>query len=464
MAGLGEACSHIAALLFAAQTNTELKTQYTCTSLPCSWLPPSFRSVPFAEIAEIDFSSASQKRKRLMKASEASSSGSDEPQQVKKRPSLVSKPNDDDKLAFFDELSQSGGSPVILSLISGYNEAYIPLYEAGKVMKPLTELHSVDNSKLPYPELLQKCEEVLETVSFSFSQAQKVEEMTRTQADSWLWYQQQAGRVTASKLLHTDISQPSLSLITAVCYPETYKAMPVAYKYGCEHETTAREKYVDLLGKSHDTFFVIKCGLILHPSFPFFGATPDGIVNCSCHGPGVLEIKCPFRCKDSSFKEAATQGSFCLEEDGDSLHLKEDHAYYYQVQLQMKLCQVDYADFVVWREEDLFIQRIGVEREFIDDAMQRAEPFVKLGILPELVGKWFTRQKTMLNKEQIAQQSNVSIDHFLCIQMDPANAPKGKWYCPECHTSKKGKRKKLYDSGSLKLIRINYLINFNNVF
>lgn len=92
--------------------------------------------------------------------------------------------------------------------------------------------------------------------------------MTRTQADSRLWYQQRAGRVTASKLrqvLHTDISQPSLSLIMAICYPETYK---VACKYGCEHETTAREKYVELLGKSHD-IFVTKCGLILHLSFPF---------------------------------------------------------------------------------------------------------------------------------------------------------------------------------------------------
>lgn len=133
--------------------------------------------------------------------------------------------------------------------------------------------------------------------------------------------------------------------------------------------------------------------------FPFFGATPDGIVNCSCHGPGVLEIKCPFHCKEASFKEAATQGSFCLEEDGDSLRLKEDHAYYYQVQLQMKICLVDYADFVVWK--DLFVQRIGIERVFIDDAMQRAKPFVKLGILPELVGKWFTRQKSgSLGKRQ----------------------------------------------------------------
>ena len=43
MAGLGEACSHIAALLFAVETNTQLKSQFASTSLPCTWLPPSFR-------------------------------------------------------------------------------------------------------------------------------------------------------------------------------------------------------------------------------------------------------------------------------------------------------------------------------------------------------------------------------------------------------------------------------------
>ena len=35
-----------------------------------------------------------------------------------------------------------------------------------------------------------------------------------------------------------------------------------------------------------------------------------------------------------------------------------------------------------------------MEKEFIDDAMERAAPFVKLAILPELVGKWFTRKNT----------------------------------------------------------------------
>ena len=55
MAGLGEACSHIAALLFAVETNAQLKTQFPSTSLLCTWLLPSFQSVTFAEIAHIDF-------------------------------------------------------------------------------------------------------------------------------------------------------------------------------------------------------------------------------------------------------------------------------------------------------------------------------------------------------------------------------------------------------------------------
>ena len=42
---------------------------------------------------------------------------------------------------------------VILSLIPCYNESYVPLYETGKAMKPLTELFSTTISKLAYPDL-----------------------------------------------------------------------------------------------------------------------------------------------------------------------------------------------------------------------------------------------------------------------------------------------------------------------
>ena len=47
-AGLGEACSHIAALLFTLEANTKHQKRMTCTSLPCSWSPPFFKDVPYS--------------------------------------------------------------------------------------------------------------------------------------------------------------------------------------------------------------------------------------------------------------------------------------------------------------------------------------------------------------------------------------------------------------------------------
>ena len=54
MAGLGEACSHVAALLFLLDANTQQKKNLSCTSQPCYWLPPTFKNVPFAKICDID--------------------------------------------------------------------------------------------------------------------------------------------------------------------------------------------------------------------------------------------------------------------------------------------------------------------------------------------------------------------------------------------------------------------------
>ena len=43
------------------------------------------------------------------------------------------------------------------------------------------------------------------------------------------------------------------------------------------------------------------------------GASPDGIVSCECCGSGVVEIKCPYSCKDKSFLEATADSMFFLE-------------------------------------------------------------------------------------------------------------------------------------------------------
>ena len=56
MVGLGEACSHIAGLLFTLEGNTRIKHQTSCTSLPCTWLLPSFQNISYEPIANISFS------------------------------------------------------------------------------------------------------------------------------------------------------------------------------------------------------------------------------------------------------------------------------------------------------------------------------------------------------------------------------------------------------------------------
>ena len=61
MASLGEACSHVAAVLFAAEANTQTKQQFSSASLPCSWLPTSFQFVNFSKVAEMDFKTSTMK-------------------------------------------------------------------------------------------------------------------------------------------------------------------------------------------------------------------------------------------------------------------------------------------------------------------------------------------------------------------------------------------------------------------
>ena len=84
--------------------------------------------------------------------------------------------------------------------------------------------------------------------------------------------------------------------------------------------------------------------------------------------------------------------NFCLENVDGSLLLKRNHAYYYQIQLQMKICEVEYCDFVFWGDESVFYERILIYTEFIDNAIEEAQPFIKLALLPKLVGKWFSGQ------------------------------------------------------------------------
>ena len=165
---------------------------------------------------------------------------------------------------------------------------------------------------------------------------------------------------------------------------------------------------------------VSESGLWLNSQWPYMGASPDGIVVCSCHGTGVCEIKvyfhyifidavfsaftrniyiyilfqCPHCHKDKeNITDCAGVKGFCLVTDQeDGVKLDKDHAYYYQVQAQLHIMDVEFCDFIVWNENSLFIERILPDVEFWGEVIPKVERFFRHAILPEILGQKFTKQ------------------------------------------------------------------------
>lgn len=157
---------------------------------------------------------------------------------------------------------------------------------------------------------------------------------------------------------------------------------------------------------------------------------------------------------------AAEDRNFCLKYDGNGIGLYLDtvHQYYYQMQCQLFITGVEYCDFVVWTEKDLFIQQVLPDTEFWGRSLTRATLFYKKGVLPELIARWSTQSSTQLptiassasdsdddgpwcNCQQYIEGSQlIGCDnpdcqiqwfHMSCIGL--ATEPDGEWFCPSCN-------------------------------
>ena len=66
MAGLGESCSHVGALLFYVEAVVKIRDNKTVTQDKAYWmLPAACKEVPYQEIANIDFTSPGTLRKKF---------------------------------------------------------------------------------------------------------------------------------------------------------------------------------------------------------------------------------------------------------------------------------------------------------------------------------------------------------------------------------------------------------------
>jgi len=122
-----------------------------------------------------------------------------------------------------------------------------------------------------------------------------------------------------------------------------------------------------------------------------------------------------------------------------------------------------FCDFVVWTKEEIHIERITLDEALIKSALPVAEKFYRFCILPELLGKWYTRQQTPRNSVQSPRDPALQTEeddgswchckerkggdmvgcdnksctttwfHLECVELSAV--PRGKWFCPTCRTN-----------------------------
>ena len=108
-----------------------------------------------------------------------------------------------------------------------------------------------------------------------------------------------------------------------------------------------------------------------------------------------------------------------------SFFLKKDHAYFFQVQMQMKLCQVKFCDFVVWGKDGAYLtQRIKYDEEFTENALVRVKSFMKLCLLPEQVSRCFTSgmKKPDISSDCESEEENVTAENHGQLSQDDVTA------------------------------------------
>lgn len=452
MAGLAETCSHVGALLHWVETAVRIRDETSSTSKKNEWLMPTpVTDVPYLRLRELKQTGVNTR----VPTSEASKS-------------VV--PSEEELDSFYKELSQCSKNPVLLSLSLQHGNCFVQ--SCDHLPKPLQSLYEPSNLDLDYTQLLEKAKSFKQDVTLQM--CSRLEELTRAQSLSSRWFKYRNGRITASRfhaVLHTKLHQPSISLLKNICYSEVSAFRSAQCDWGCSHERDALKAYKSSMQDLHSNFKVDQCGFFICQENPHLGSTPDSLVSCSCHGLGVVEVKCPYCAKDLSVSEAAKENDhFCLKTlENGTLRLKETHPYYLQCQLQLYVTGRNYCDFVVWTTQSTHSERIYRNDQLLQHSLPIAKEFFHLCILPELYGKWYTRKHTVEMLTSNSERRPVDDDddgswcfcrqeqggemvecddkscaiqwyHLTCLKLTAA--PSGKWLCPTCHARKYHNRSK----------------------
>ena len=146
--------------------------------------------------------------------------------------------------------------------------------------------------------------------------AQRITKTTVKQSSDPHWFAARRFRLTASNfgLVLNRKRQPSNAFLRNLFEPKDLSNVS-SIRHGKTNESTARSLYAQTMQKETRKFTVYEAGLVVNPSHPFLGASPDGkVFDPSERNPfGLIEIKVPFRWRSNTFAEACQDHDFMCE-------------------------------------------------------------------------------------------------------------------------------------------------------
>ncbi|XP_067678814.1 uncharacterized protein [Haliotis asinina] len=374
MAGLGEVCSHIAALLFKVDIAVRAGlTSKACTSDACKWNSAYRRELHPDQICDVQILFG---RKQAVKTVSATSRAP--LPDINTLQSLKAVCPD----AVFSRPYPHWNSPLDEEETDSADED-----ENMQSFPPaLTSLECNADEMKNADSLVSHCEKKWNQYHCEPAQIHNLEEVTRNQAISPLWYEHRKGRITGTKahsiLVMKDNTDPANRVSSIMGYDTRDLSKVNAVAWGIDNEDKARKCYLKHQAGHHRDFKCRSAGILISASKPYIGASSDGTVSCSCCGNGCLEVKCPYKHRDSDITTASKDPGFCLD---DNFMLRKGHKYYTQVQLQMYVHDVSYCDFVVYTNIDMVIARIPRDIAFCASLVSKCENFFFKHVLPELI-------------------------------------------------------------------------------
>ena len=194
MAGLGEVCTHVAALLFSVEFSVRGLEERSVTGVAAYWAPPSLKRVQPQPVDEMDFSTPLVKLRKLQQGDIGSADAENNSRRV-----LTPDDNTLDKV-LFSALQAANSSSAMFLVMPKYALKLKP----GVLIKSLASLYEEALEEKSLAELQDLASEV--EISITAGEAEAIEKEARGQSRNKLWKNLRIGRITASNFKRVCLS------------------------------------------------------------------------------------------------------------------------------------------------------------------------------------------------------------------------------------------------------------------